>query len=71
LLTPVKGPEELADRYILYDDAPLTAVQLRDIPSCDWAVALRARGTPKLPVVLPTADDRLLHPTPLPAITVV
>jgi hypothetical protein len=60
----------LPDRYMLYDEAPLTAFQLMVIPACDCPVTLSLAGVAKSGVLPLATADRSLHPVPLPAITV-
>jgi hypothetical protein len=52
----VKGPVELLDWYILYDDAPLTVLQLIAITDVDCAVALTPVGVARMVIPL-TAPD--------------
>jgi hypothetical protein len=66
----VKVPVELLDRYILYDAAPLTALQLRAMPDEDCAVALSPVGAARAAVVPLTGVDPALQPAALPAFTV-
>jgi hypothetical protein len=67
---PVKGPAELLARYILYDVAPVTALQLTAISDEDCAVTLSPAGAANAAVVPLTGDDAPLHPALLPAFTV-
>jgi hypothetical protein len=53
----VKDPDELFARYILYDEAPVTALQLTVKPDEDCTVTLTPVGAAKAVVVpLTTAD---------------
>jgi hypothetical protein len=70
--TLVKVPEELFDRYILYDDAPLTAFQLTVIPDADFVVVLTPDGAVKimsLVVPLTVPDCAPSVPPPVTALT--
>jgi hypothetical protein len=52
----VKGPVELLARYMLYDEAPITAFQLTVIPDEDCVVVLSPVGVASSVVPLTAAD---------------
>jgi hypothetical protein len=65
-----KFPVELFARYILYDEAPVTALQLTIIPDEDCAVTLSPVGVAKEAVVPLLGDENPLQPASLPPLTV-
>jgi hypothetical protein len=64
---PVKVPEELLARYILYDAAPVTTLQLRVKPDEDCAVTLSPDGA--FGMVVPLAAPDCAPSVPFTALT--